>query len=111
MITQWLMRSLNQDIWRISTQPCLSTSPHINHLEILTLVLKGNFSVTLDGTPQGIFNGSASDKFQVVLFGAEGLENRDHSIELTNIPTNTSNPYVDIDFVRTCHTLLKATLL
>lgn len=78
---------------------------------MLTLILKGNFSVALDGIPQGAFNGAADDQFQVVLFGAGGLENRKHSIELTNIPLSANNPYVDIDFVRTCLTLLKAALL
>ena len=75
---------------------------------MLTLVLKGNFSVTLDGTPQGIFNGSAKDQFQVVLFQAMELENKNHSIELTNIPLSDNNLYVDIDFVCTWLTLLKA---
>lgn len=109
-VSLWLMRCLNQDIWRISTQPCLYTSPYTSHFEILTLVPKGNFSVTLDGTPQGVFNGSTKDQFQVVLFGAVDLENKNHSIELTNIPVSSNNLYVDIDFVCTSLTLLSAAL-
>ena len=56
--------------------------------------------MTLDGTLKGVFNGSKNDQFQVVLYGVGGLENRKHSVELTNIPLSTDNVYVDIDFVR-----------
>ena len=76
----------------------------------MTLVFKGNFSVTLDGIPQGVYNGSAKDLFQVVLFGAIDLENTNHSLELTNIPLSNNNLYVDIDFVCASLTLLNAAL-
>ena len=66
--------------------------------------------MTLDGELKGVFNGSKSDQFQVVLFGAGGLENKKHSVVLTNIPLSANNNYVDIDFVCTCLTLLKAVL-
>jgi hypothetical protein len=66
----------------------------------LTPAFKGNFSVTLDGTLKGVFNGSTNDQIQVVLYGVGGLENTKHSVELTNIPLSADNVYVDIDFVR-----------
>lgn len=76
----------------------------------MTLVLKGNFSVTLDGIPQGVFGGSSNDQFQVVLFQAMELENKTHSVELTNIPLGANNLYVDIDYVCTWLTLLEAAI-
>ena len=56
--------------------------------------------MTLDAIPQGLFNGSSNDQFQVVLFGTGGLDNTKHTVELTNIPLSTDHQYVDIDFVR-----------
>lgn len=74
--------------------------------------LKGNFSATLDGKPQGVYTGSTSDKYQAVLYGIGDLENGKHSVVLTNMPLSEAHQYLDIDFVRTCPTLyLKAGLL
>jgi hypothetical protein len=67
--------------------------------------------VTLDGAQQGVFNGSANDQFQVPLFGAGGLVNGKHSVQLTNLPINADHNYVDIDFVRACLTFMKGALL
>ena len=62
----------------------------------------GPYNTTLDGsvsTDDGFFDG---DLFQQVLFSAMELDGTTpHTVSITNSPTDTEGPYLDIDSVRT----------
>lgn len=61
----------------------------------------GPYSTTLDGsvfTDDGYYDGRL---FQQVLFSAVGLDGTvPHTVSITNMPTNDSRPYLDVDSVR-----------
>lgn len=47
-----------------------------------------------------MFNGSTPNQFQALMFGVSNLPNRQHTIEITNIPIEEAHEFVDIDYVR-----------
>ncbi|KLO14587.1 hypothetical protein SCHPADRAFT_903125 [Schizopora paradoxa] len=61
----------------------------------------GNYSVTLDDvSPSQVFDGNnANGEFRTLLYGASGLSFGDHKVVITNLLTNVTEPFVDLDFI------------
>lgn len=57
------------------------------------------YTTLLDGIP-AIHNGTSLGQFQTLLFGAIGLENGEHTIQLINTEEDSTKAFLDLDFVR-----------
>ncbi|KAL0952764.1 hypothetical protein HGRIS_006992 [Hohenbuehelia grisea] len=58
----------------------------------------GPYSVNLDGTVT-TGSGYVQSLFQTPLFSATGLEDRSHTVTITNMRTGDAQPFLDIDFI------------
>ncbi|GJJ05874.1 hypothetical protein Clacol_000061 [Clathrus columnatus] len=58
----------------------------------------GSYSVALDNEPAFVGNGNSNNIFQFPLWNAQNLSNTNHTVVMTNIPTQQGN-FLDIDFI------------
>nr|GAT60605.1 predicted protein [Mycena chlorophos] len=60
----------------------------------------GGYSVKVDGNTPSNFNGFASTAvFQQPLFDSGSLAQQQHTVTITNLANDTSEPYLDLDFI------------
>jgi hypothetical protein len=58
------------------------------------------FNASLDGTPYNDNGYSPKDIFQQILFAATELSAVNHNVTIVDSPTDLTEPYLDVDFVR-----------
>lgn len=60
---------------------------------------QGDYTVTLDGQSVLADGFANPSEFQQVLFSAEGLNDSPHTLTMEDSSTDSSRPWVDIDFI------------
>jgi hypothetical protein len=66
---------------------------------VFLTLCSGPYSVTLDGT-QTLFDGFSATAIFGTLFVSDVLKQGKHTVTVTNQLTDTTKPFLDLDFVR-----------